>query len=519
MVRPELTGGLGAAICAVVLAVLATPAAAVPVAHVNSSADTGPGTLRQAVVDVDDGGTIVFDFAFADPGLSSQIFIDRNVTIAGLGAGVTKISGSGAGRLFEIDTSTDVDFRDLEITGGRAPAGSDAAPNTGDPGGAGGSGGGILNLFASSSITLERVLMHDNTAGKGGLGAEGAGGGGRGGDGGFGGAILSAGPLTIEDSEIYENYAGWGGEGGHSVGSGPGGLGGGGGGGGGIAAGDSLTISNSLIQNNISGHGRMAGGSTSSTSQPGGTGGYGGGIYVFGGEMTLVNVTVTGNSAGHGGVFGGGFYPTPPSAGGNGGGVYTDSPATVINATIAANGANEGVDGEISFGVPNPGDDGEGGGVYGPVTLNNTILDSNTAPDGEHNCGPGALDSDLNLSFPGAGDGCPAGFLRADPLLEPLEANGGPTRTMAITSASPAFDYAPAPGAGCPGTDQRGVSRPQFSACDSGAFEVEDPTPPARTLDPTFTPPAVAAIPLASPKKCKKGRKLKKGKCVKKRKR
>lgn len=55
-----------------------------------------------------------------------------------------------------------------------------------------------------------------------------------------------------------------------------------------------------------------------------------------------------------------------------------------------------------------------------------------------------------------------------NPSLQPLADNGGPTRTMAITAASPARDA----GASCPGLDQRGVARPQGAACDLGAFEL-----------------------------------------------
>jgi hypothetical protein len=65
---------------------------------------------------------------------------------------------------------------------------------------------------------------------------------------------------------------------------------------------------------------------------------------------------------------------------------------------------------------------------------------------------------------------CP-GFTVGDPNLGPLQDNGGPTKTMAISAPSAALDQVPA-GAGCPATDQRGLLRPQGSACDIGAFEL-----------------------------------------------
>lgn len=58
--------------------------------------------------------------------------------------------------------------------------------------------------------------------------------------------------------------------------------------------------------------------------------------------------------------------------------------------------------------------------------------------------------------------------LTADPLLDVLANNGGPTATMALFAGSPAIDAAVSP---CPPTDQRGQPRPQGAACDLGAFE------------------------------------------------
>src|SRR3954453_21692603 len=66
--------------------------------------------------------------------------------------------------------------------------------------------------------------------------------------------------------------------------------------------------------------------------------------------------------------------------------------------------------------------------------------------------------------------GCQGGAF-ADPQLGPLADNGGPTLTFAIPPTSPAAGAGPASGADCPDTDQRGVARPQGSACDAGAYE------------------------------------------------
>ena len=73
----------------------------------------------------------------------------------------------------------------------------------------------------------------------------------------------------------------------------------------------------------------------------------------------------------------------------------------------------------------------------------------------------------------------------ADPLLEPLAFNGGPTRTHAIPLGSPAVDTGDPQ---CPFADQRGFSRPLGRGCDSGAFEAVDQTVPETRID--SAPPA-----------------------------
>jgi hypothetical protein len=63
-------------------------------------------------------------------------------------------------------------------------------------------------------------------------------------------------------------------------------------------------------------------------------------------------------------------------------------------------------------------------------------------------------------------------------LRAALADNGGPTETLALTSAnSAAVDKIPA--AMCPATDQRGVARPDNmeAFCDIGAYEFQDPPP------------------------------------------
>jgi hypothetical protein len=71
-----------------------------------------------------------------------------------------------------------------------------------------------------------------------------------------------------------------------------------------------------------------------------------------------------------------------------------------------------------------------------------------------------------------------------NPLLGPLQNNGGPTDTRALLPGSPAVDAANA--TACPQRDQRGVVRKDGDkdgtvVCDIGSFERNDLTPPMVT--------------------------------------
>ena len=63
-----------------------------------------------------------------------------------------------------------------------------------------------------------------------------------------------------------------------------------------------------------------------------------------------------------------------------------------------------------------------------------------------------------------------------DPMLGPLQDNGGPTQTRALLTGSPAIGAAD--DTACAGVaksvDQRGVTRPQGTHCDIGAYEYQD---------------------------------------------
>ncbi len=159
--------------------------------------------------------------------------------------------------------------------------------------------------------------------------------------------------------------------------------------------------------------------------------GFGGAIsnHVDNAELILINVTINGNSAG---TYGDGVY--------NGGGILN-----IRNSILHGNG-EEIYDDDIN----------------GTETVTYSIVQGGYA-------GLGNLDT--------------------DPLLGPLQNNGGSTRTMALALGSPAIDAAD--DSICPDLDQRGLVRPQGTHCDMGAYEYESVL--GITHTPTIFPPTLTA--------------------------
>lgn len=196
----------------------------------------------------------------------------------------------------------------------------------------------------------------------------------------------------------------------------------------------------------------------------------GGAIDHAGSSMQLTNDTLSHNSVSD-----------------NGGGLYNRGSASLLHVTIGANsasgsetGGNIYIDGDSaalsmhSTMVANAGSGGNCFNNLGTITSQGYNLESTDT------CGLGAVGDIVN----------------ADPLLGPLQYNGGPTWTHALLPGSPGIDAGD--NSGCPATDQRGVARPQGSACDIGAYEygVAPPQPPVVTVstsgtDASLTWPAV----------------------------
>jgi hypothetical protein len=113
------------------------------------------------------------------------------------------------------------------------------------------------------------------------------------------------------------------------------------------------------------------------------------------------------------------------------------------------------------------------------------------------------VDGGGNLSYPDTS--CPG--MHSAALLGPLQDNGGWTHTMALGQGSAAIDAADDDVCAGPlvgNLDQRGVTRPQGSHCDIGAYEVGQaatatPTP-SPTDTPTATPTPTATAQPAAPR-------------------
>src|SRR6185295_5557809 len=94
---------------------------------VTTTADSGAGSLRQAVADACTTDTITFNIAGAGPhtiGLTTgQLTLDKNLTIAGPTATSVRISGTNASRIFTVNSGKTVSVSNLTLMNGSAAGG------------------------------------------------------------------------------------------------------------------------------------------------------------------------------------------------------------------------------------------------------------------------------------------------------------------------------------------------------------------------------------------------------------
>jgi hypothetical protein len=238
-----------------------------------------------------------------------------------------------------------------------------------------------------------------------------------------------------------------------------------------------------------------------------------GGLHNNVGTATLINSTVSGNTASNaaGGIFNDlvatltliNSTVSGNTASNAGGGIHNQGTLTLINSTVSGNSATT------------------GGGIYnrvasldpflpGTVNLQRSLISGNSAANGPeiynqsitechfdpltdelicNNLTGTVISADFNLighdGNAGTQNFTPSGsdIVPSQPLSAILDVtlanNGGPTLTHALVTGSPAVDAAPSG----PATDQRGVARPQGSAFDIGAFELEAGDATAPTIN------------------------------------
>ena len=233
-----------------------------------------------------------------------------------------------------------------------------------------------------------------------------------------------------------------------------------------------LTITNGSADNGSGIYNDHSNLTVSSSTVSDNSASYGGGIFNDGGfdglsfaSLTINNSTVSGNSAS---VIGGGILNFGPDG-------IVD--LTINNSTVSGNSATSG------GGIYNS------GGGFPPffqglatVTIQDTILNAGASGENIYNDSGAVTSQGYNLSSDNGG-----GFLTAtgdqintNPMLGPLQDNGGPTFTHALLSGSPAIDK------GDPNFnpndfnppmlyDQRGPGFPRVvnNRIDIGAFEVQ----------------------------------------------
>lgn len=446
-----------------------------PEVTVTNVADSGAGTLRQAILDVCDGGMIAFNLNLPDviTLTSGELVIDKAVSINGPGAQLLTINGNHSSRILHTSGSS-VEIDRVALRYGFAP---------------GDGGGGILN---TGTLTVTRSLLSQNGAS-------------------YGGAIVNSGVLVVVDSIFLDNPAilrgGAIGNGGVVTLTGSQLLGNSAGTGGAIYndGGGAITINDSaLVGNTASSWGGAIANENSTITvnnshlDYNAAGWRAGGIAnLFGSTLTLNYSTLSKSVASDEWGFGGGIYNYESTVILNhsllsnntvasGGGIYSyDGTLTIENSTLSGNVAiahgggifldysNDVIlrDSTIADNVAADADSISIFHVAVSLTIANSIIvsaDQGANCEGSNFTSLGYnLSDDASCNLTQATD-----MTNTDPLLGPLADNGGATFTHALLPGSPAIDSGDS--ANCPATDQRGVSRPQGVGCDRGAVEAVD---------------------------------------------
>ena len=431
---------------------------------VTSTADSGAGSLRAAIAGASAGDTIQFAAALNGQTItltSAKIVIDKNLVIDGPGASQLRVQRSTVGgtpifNIFDVTPNNTVTIEGLTISNGLT--------------GSNGGGGGIYNN--GSFLTIANCTISGNSAG-------------------FGGAIFSD-AVNFGSAQLVISNS--------------------------ILSGNSAVTSGGCIYNlaygDLKPFSAFASVEVNYSTISGNSATYGAGIFSDGSAMgnaflTVNNSTISGNSASQDG---GGIY--------NYGEIKADNALVqLINSTISGNSAsltgggilNDGDQGgeatlAIAYSTISDNSANEGGGIYSFgsaatwLGLVSTIMKTGISGENIRSSSGEVFSAGYNLSNDNGG-----GFLTAigdqvntNPMLGPLQNNGGPTFTHELLMGSPALNAGNPGFTPPPDFDQRGpgYSRVFNARIDIGSFELQ-PTP---TASPTPTATATAtATPIATP--------------------
>ena len=388
--------------------------------------DTGPGSLRKALAIAQDGDTIQFSVTGTIILTSGPLSVPESRAI--------NISGPGANALVINGNATTFLFS----LGRGTVSISDLALTNGKNNS---SDGGAIRMFTGSKLTLTNCIISNNSTALN------------------GGAIYVTGHnvcpaqletnLTLNYCTVSDNSAAIHGG---AISSTPMGS----------SCGRTIvTINNCTISGNSAG---LQGGAF--YNSPFGT-------LRFGlARLIVSNSTLSGNSAREGGAirsYAGGR--ADPGA----------SEVTVRNSTIIGNSAR------------GLGDCISNGGRLARVTIGDTILKGRASGANIYNGGGTVTSLGYNLCSDNG-----AGYLTAvgdqinitNPIVGPLQDNGGPTLTHELLTGSPAIDHGNPGFSPPPDEDQRGCpfGRVFNNRIDVGSFESQPMSPPCPTPRPRPTP-------------------------------
>jgi predicted outer membrane repeat protein len=425
---------------------------------VTNTSDSGPGSLRQALAVAHDGDRIICAVSGTITLTSGALGVVKNVTISGPGADQLSIYGNQSPIHIQpvffvpaIATISGLTIRNstdgIDNFGGKLTVRNCVISDN--------SLYGIHNStpeFGTVTATIVSTTVSGNSYGVYTLPA-----------------IFSGGAtVTINDCTISGNFSPTNG--------------------GGISCNNTfLTVANSTISGNSAGRsgGGISGNNVSivnSTISSNSAGGSGGGIS--GGALSIVNSTISGNSAGE-----------------NGGGISGNN-VSIVNSTISGNSADTsggGIDDAASLRVSNctitSNSAPSGGNIYneGSVDVSDTILNAGASGQNIFNDGGTVTSLGYNLSSDDGGGYLtgPGDQINTDPLLGPLQDNGGPTLTHALLPGSLAIDAGDPSFTPPPFKDQRDCNfdRVFNGRIDIGSFETQPPSRPCSTPRPRPTPP------------------------------